>query len=156
MTRTRSKREEEYLEAMYILMERKGIIRIKDLAKILKIKPSSVVEYLDRLRRKGLVHYEKHELITLTDKGLKIAKEIYKRHVALKEFLMLLLKIPEDIAEEDACYIEHKIHEITLDRIIKFIRFIKECPKGFPDFLKYLYYYYEYEKHPRICSSNDN
>ena len=151
-----SKRGGEYLEAMYILMKRKGIIRIKDLAKILRVKPSSVVEYLDRLSKKGLVHYEKYELITLTDKGLKIAKEIYKRHVALKEFLMLLLKIPEDIAEEDACYIEHGIHEITLDRIIKFVKFVKECPKGFPDFLKHLDYYYKHEKYPDICPKNSN
>ena len=145
------KREGEYLEAMYILMRRKGIIRIKDLAKILRIKPSSVVEYLDRLSKKGLVHYEKYGLITLTDKGLKVAREIYKRHVALKEFLMLLLKIPEDVAEEDACYIEHGIHEITLDRIMKFLKFVKECPKGFPDFLEHLDYYYKYEKYPDTC-----
>ena len=119
---TRSHREEEYLEAMYLLKMKKGIIRVKDLAKLLKVKPSSVVEYLDKLHKKGLVHYEKHELISLTEKGIQLAEKIYKKHLALKEFLMLLLKIPEDIAEKDACNMEHGLHKETLEKIVSFIK----------------------------------
>jgi len=144
----RSKREEEYLEALYVLAKEKKPIRIKNLAKILKIKPSSVIEYLDKLSKKGLVHYEKHEVVMLTEKGAKIAEQIYKRHIALKQFLILLLKIPEDIAEKDACYIEHEIHEITLARIIKFVEFVTNYPGGTPEFLKQLEYYYSHNTYP--------
>lgn len=41
-----SKREEEYLEVMYLLQKNKGVIRVKDIAKILKVKPPSVVDAL--------------------------------------------------------------------------------------------------------------
>jgi len=144
----RSKREEEYLEALYILTKEKKPIRIKNLAKMLKVKPSSVIEYLDKLSKKGLVYYEKHEVVMLTEKGIKIAEQIYKRHTALKQFLMLLLKIPEDIAEKDACYIEHEIHEITLTRIIQFVEFVTNYPGGMPEFLKQLEYYYVHNTYP--------
>jgi len=127
--RKSSKREEEYLEAMYILVKNKGVIRVKDLSRILNVKPASVVEYLDKLASKGLVRYEKYGSITLTKEGLEIAEEIYRRHVALKEFLTLILGVPKDIAEKDACYIEHGIHNETLDRLVKLVEYFKREQK---------------------------
>ena len=126
----KGKREEDYLEAMYVLTKSKGNIRIKDLSEILNVKPPSVVDYLNRLADKGLVKYEKHGSITLTEEGLRIAKEVYKKHLALKEFLTLILGVPEEIAEEDACYIEHRIHDITLNRLIKLVEYFRRNPKA--------------------------
>ena len=126
----KGKREEDYLEAMYVLIRSKGNIRIKDLSEILNVKPPSVVDYLNRLADKGLVKYEKHSSITLTEEGLRIAKEVYKKHLALKEFLTLILGVPEEIAEEDACYIEHRIHDITLNRLIKLVEYFRKTPKA--------------------------
>ena len=146
-----SKREQEYLETIYILLKKKNIVRVKDIANMLKVKPSSVVEFLDKLSRKGLVHYVKRELIQLTENGLRIAEELYKRHLALKEFLMLVLNLPEEIAEKDACYIEHGIHEETLSRIMKFVELIKSCPVGSPKFLENLQHYYREGKCPVTC-----
>ncbi|OYT26344.1 MAG: iron-dependent repressor [Thermoprotei archaeon ex4572_64] len=148
-----SKREEEYLEAIYIILKRKGNVRVKDLARLLNIKSSSVVEFLEKLSKKGLVNYTKHESITLTSEGLSIAKEIYRRHVAIKEFLTTILNIPEEIAEKDSCYIEHGIHELTLDRMLKFVEFIKKCPRGLPRFLENLYHYYRHGACLTCCSS---
>ena len=48
------RREEEYLEAIYLIKLKKGIIRIKDLALALKVRPSSVISYLTKLSNKGL------------------------------------------------------------------------------------------------------
>lgn len=127
--RKSSKREEEYLEAMYILIKSKGIIRVKDLSRILNVKPASVVEYLDKLASKGLIKYEKYGSIKFTKRGLEIAEEIYKRHLALKEFLTLILGVPKDIAEKDACYIEHGIHDETLDRLVKLVEYFKREQK---------------------------
>ncbi|HIQ02794.1 MAG TPA: metal-dependent transcriptional regulator [Desulfurococcales archaeon] len=114
---------------MYILVKNKGVIRVKDLSRILNVKPASVVEYLDKLASKGLVRYEKYGSITLTKEGLEIAEEIYRRHVALKEFLTLILGVPKDIAEKDACYIEHGIHDETLDRLVKLVEYFKREQK---------------------------
>ena len=130
MPSRRSRREEEYLEALYVLWKKEEAIRIKVLAEMLNVKPPSIVEYLDKLARKGLVKYVKHEAITLTDEGARLAETIYKRHEALKEFLMTFLKLPEDIAEDDACSIEHELHDLTVNRIAKLMDFFKENPQA--------------------------
>lgn len=123
------RREEEYLEIIYLLSKEKGVIRVKDLASMLGVKPPSVVEYLNKLSNKGYITYEKGEYILLKEEGRKIAEEIYARHIAIKEFLIMLLGIPEDIAEEDACYIEHGLSKLTLDRIKKLVEYLKSNPE---------------------------
>jgi Mn-dependent DtxR family transcriptional regulator len=132
-----SKREEEYLEAMYRLYRRKGIIRVKDIAKMLKVKPPSVVDALKKLADKGLVEYEKYDRIMLTEAGEEIAEKTFQKHVLLTEFFTNILGIPEDIAEEDACQFEHYVHEVTAQRIKEFAQYIQEqCPYVIKQFLK--------------------
>jgi DtxR family Mn-dependent transcriptional regulator len=129
----RSRREEEYLEALYLLWRKDEVIRVKALAEMLNVKPPSIVEYLNKLARKGLVKYVKHEAIALTDEGIRLAEAIYKRHKALKEFLMAFLKLPEDIAEDDACSIEHELHDVTVNRVVKLMDFFRENPQAFSE-----------------------
>ncbi len=114
---------------MYLLVNKKGVIRVKDLAQMLGITAPSVVEFLDRLADKGLVRYEKRELIELTEEGRRIAERVYRRHVLLKSFLEEVLGVPQDLAEEDACRIEHSISEETLKRIDKLVRFLRSKPE---------------------------
>ena len=120
-----SKTAEDYLEVMYVLEKTYGRIRIKDIADRLGVKPSSVIEYLKRLDSEGFVSYKPGSRAKLTDTGRRLAEKIYKRHVIIKEFLVLL-GVPEDVADKDACYIEHGIHPITLEKVIEFIKRIKK------------------------------
>ncbi|WP_048058166.1 metal-dependent transcriptional regulator [Pyrococcus yayanosii] len=132
-----SKREEEYLEVMYLLQKDKGVIRVKDIAKILKVRPPSVVDALKKLSQKGLVQYEKYDRILLTEEGKRIAEKTHLKHLLLTQFFTDVLGIPTDIAEEDACQFEHYVHEITLQRIKEFIEYIQEnCPYVLKQFLK--------------------
>jgi len=119
------RREEEYLEAIYIVKLNKGVVRVKDLALMLKVKPSSIVAYLTRLSSKGLVRYVKGEHIELTLKGEEMAKRIYHKHLVIREFLHRVLGLPRDIAEEDACYIEHGVHDETVKRMEEIISKVK-------------------------------
>ena len=132
-----SKREEEYLEAMYILRKNKGVIRVKDIAKLMNVKPPSVVDALKKLAEKGLVEYEKYDRILLTEKGRKIAEDTYSKHVFLTEFFIDILGIPPETAEQDACQFEHYVSEITVQRMKEFAKFIQEqCPYVLKQFLK--------------------
>ena len=140
----RKKRAEEYLEAIYMLQRTKGVPRIKDIARILNVRPASVVEYLDKLAQQGYVEYHKRDTLRLTEKGEALARKVYGKHRAITEFLETLLMLPRDIAEEDACYIEHGVHEETVERIIKLMEFLKQNrgdPKvsGFLEVLRNLY-----------------
>ncbi len=109
----KSYRDDEYLEAILILKERRGEVRVKDLASVLGVKPPSVVEYLEKLAEKGLIVYQKGRgVIDFTDRGLQRAREVFRRHQVLKR-LLTLLGVREEVAEEDACSIEHVISDET-------------------------------------------
>lgn len=149
----RGRRSEDYLKTIYMLKERKGVVRVKDIAEELGVRAPSVVNFLEELASEGLIIYEKRERIDLTDKGLKIARDVRERHEAIKNFLKLLLNIGDEEAEADACYIEHGVGDETLERIRMFIRFTRECPiNTLPLFLKHLYYYYRTGSRPPECS----
>lgn len=117
---TPTRRTEDYLEAIYVMIINGEKPRIRELARRLGVKPSSVVDYLKRLAREGYIVYEKGGRIELTDKGRVIAEKTYRRHMIISRFLQKL-GVPRDIAERDACYIEHYITPITLEKIVKYL-----------------------------------
>ncbi|WP_209475509.1 metal-dependent transcriptional regulator [Thermococcus stetteri] len=132
-----TKRDEEYLETMYLLHKNKGVIRVKDIAKALNVRPPSVVDALKKLAEKGLVEYEKYDRILLTEKGKEIAEKTYSKHVFLTKFFTDILGIPPEIAEQDACQFEHYVSEFTIKRMREFAEFIQEqCPYVLKQFLK--------------------
>jgi len=131
---------EDYMKAIYIISKRKKIVRVKDIAKLLKVKPSSVTVSLRKLSEIGLIEYEKHGYIDLTEEGLKVANKLSSRYHSIEYFLEKILGLPREIAENDACSMEHYLHDKTVNRIRKFVKFIEETPKKMElikEFLKY-------------------
>lgn len=115
---------ETYIERIYELKNKKGYVKTVDLAKELDVKPSSVTEMLQKLADEGYVVYEKYRKIDLTEKGLKLAKSLEKRHKAIKKLLMHI-GVSEEIADKDACVIEHVLSKESVDKIIKFTEGIR-------------------------------
>ncbi|NPA75279.1 MAG: metal-dependent transcriptional regulator [Euryarchaeota archaeon] len=110
---------EKYIERMYDLKREKGYIRSIDLARTLGVKPSSVTEMLQKLATEGYVKYERYRNVDLTEKGLALAKELERRHNAIKK-LFMLIGVSEDTANKDACVIEHIISEETAKKIMEY------------------------------------
>jgi len=119
--------EEDYLEAIYAVIKEKGYVRVKDIAEELEIRPPSVSEMLAKLRDKGLVNYERYSGITLTKKGGEIGRSIKTRHNTLKKLLQIIL-IPEEIAEKNACDMEHHLDPRTVEQLTKFVSFVEMAP----------------------------
>ena len=115
---------EDYLEAIYKLSFEGKKVSVTNLAKILNVKPSSVVEQLRKLSDKKLIIYKKGEEIRLTRKGSRLARQIFERHIILKKFLTEILMLPEEIAEKDACSMEHYLHKDTIERLKKLTVFV--------------------------------
>lgn len=127
---------EDYLETIITLEATKKAVRVKDIAKALKVKMPSVTSALGKLAEKNLVNHEKYGYVELTNRGKKVASEIYRRHEILFSFLSETLNIEPEIAEKDACQIEHVISPTTLERLVKFIEFVEEQQNGiFTDYL---------------------
>ena len=110
------KSAEDYLEMILMLREQKGYARSIDIATGLSVTKPSVSFAMKRLRENGYITMDEDNYISLTDKGLEIARSIYERHKALTKFL-IQLGVDEEIAREDACKIEHDISQETFDAV---------------------------------------
>lgn len=62
-------------------------------------------------------------------KGEELAKKVYKRHKILTDFLVIL-EVNEEVAEKDACEMEHALHPETLKRLTRFVEFVKQTPRN--------------------------
>lgn len=107
---------ENYLETILMLKEKNGSVRSIDIVHELGFTKPSVSVAMKRLREKSQITVDENGLIELTEEGRKIAENIYERHVLLTKAL-ISLGVPEDIASEDACRVEHYISQETFDKI---------------------------------------
>jgi DtxR family Mn-dependent transcriptional regulator len=122
-----SRKAEDYLEAVYVISREKEIVRIRDICKELGIKPPSAVEMVRKLASQGYLEYRKNEGVTLTAEGEAIGRVIKDRHSTIFAFLKFI-GVPEKIADEDACVIEHELNPKTVEQIKSLVSFIETAP----------------------------
>ena len=127
---------EDYIEAIYHIVEEKLVARSKDIASRLGVSRASVTGALRALAKKELINYAPYEAITMTEEGEKIAEDVIYRHETLKRFFVEVLSIDAKVAEEAACKIEHAAPPVVISRMIEFIKFLQICPRGGEDLLK--------------------
>ncbi len=106
---------EDYLEAVRIFGGKN--VKSVDIAKHLNVSRASVNKAVNALIEKGLVDKELYGDISLTDKGEETSKRILRKHHILKKFLTDVLKIAPEVADREACGIEHVISETTANKI---------------------------------------
>ncbi len=119
---------EDYIEVIYIASIEHREIKGVELAKMLNISRASVSEALAKLVSKGLIEYESYGNITLTKKGISLAKKVYAKHNILRAFFETVLGINTEEASENACKIEHIVSQDILDKIEKLTLFCNENP----------------------------
>ncbi|MBQ7488382.1 MAG: metal-dependent transcriptional regulator [Clostridia bacterium] len=107
---------ENYLETIYILSLSKSEIHAIDICNHLGYSRPTVSIVLRQLRDKNYVTVNSDNHIYLTKSGLEIARRIYERHVILTK-LLISLGVPGDLAQEDACKIEHDLSDETFAAI---------------------------------------
>ena len=112
MASDRSESQENYIETIHIFSKKKPVVRSVDIANELGFKKPSISIAMKSLREQELITVTEEGYIYLTEKGLAIAMSVYEKHQVLTETL-ISLGVPEKIAEEDACRIEHIISEET-------------------------------------------
>ena len=108
---------ENYLETILILSQKNGSVRSIDIANELNYSKPSISRAVGILKKAGLITIEKNGQINLTEIGHEKATAIYERHCLIKEFLIQTLQIDEELADKDACRIEHVISVETFERM---------------------------------------
>ena len=59
---------------------------------------------------------DEENYITLTESGREVAEKIYSRHTVLTKMLVAL-GVPQEVAAEDACRMEHTISDTSFEAI---------------------------------------
>ena len=112
---------EDYLEAMLMEREEKGVIRSKNIADTLKVTKPSVSYITKKLKEGGYITMNGSRNIELTELGYQIASKIYTRHKVLTD-LFVSIGVDAKTAREDACKIEHDLSETTFNAICEYIK----------------------------------
>jgi Mn-dependent DtxR family transcriptional regulator len=107
---------EMYLETILVLHEKQPLVRAIDISESRGYAKSSVHKGLALLKKKALIDIDEHGAIAFTPEGNHIAQRVYRRHLSLSKWLMGL-GVPQKIAEQDACRIEHIISETTFQKL---------------------------------------
>ncbi|OGP63729.1 MAG: hypothetical protein A2V65_07025 [Deltaproteobacteria bacterium RBG_13_49_15] len=127
---------EDYLEVIWDLEKANKVARAKDIAEKMRVQSATVTGALRNLVEKGFINYEPYSFVTLTHKGAKIAREIARKHDVLKDFLLRVLQIDAEKADETACRMEHTMDKISVNKLLKFIQFIDNCPRTGEDWVQ--------------------
>ena len=120
---------EDYLEAILTLSLKDKVARVKDIAKSLGVTMPSVVSALNSLADKKLIKHEKYSYVELTEQGTVRAKEVDEHHKLLFDLLNDIMGVDAEIANKDACKIEHHLSDETIKKIKQFIQFLEKHPE---------------------------
>ena len=112
---------EMYLEAMLVLSQHKEHVRSIDISEYRNYSKPSVSRAIKLLKENGYINVSPEGYLTMTDKGREVAEKIYEHHVVLTKLLTQIGVDPE-IAEEDACRIEHIISDETFNAVKRFLK----------------------------------
>ena len=107
---------EDYLEAILVLQKQKGMVRSVDMARHMDVSKPSVCHAVATLKNGGFLTMDDGFFLHLTNIGREVAEQIYEKHRFFTERLIAAGVDPE-IAEADACRIEHVISEESFRRL---------------------------------------
>lgn len=112
---------EDYLEAVFILSEQKGNVRLTDIAEFLGVSKPSVNRAIKTLTQNGFLEHISYGDIVITPEGESYAANVLRRHKLIKQFLINELGVDEKIAEYDACQMEHVMSPVTIDKLYEYL-----------------------------------
>lgn len=125
---------EDYIKTIYEIEEDFGAVTTSLLAVHLNVKPASVTGMMQKLAkmRPRLVNYERHQGVTLTPAGRKIALEVIRHHRLLELYLAEALGYEWDRVDAEAEKLEHVISEEFEDKIAALLGDPTVDPHGDP------------------------
>ena len=107
---------EDYLEAILVLQKQKGMVRSVDMARHMGVSKPSVCHAVATLKNGGFLTMDDGFFLHLTNIGREVAEQIYEKHRFFTERL-IAAGVDSEIAEADACRIEHVISEESFRRL---------------------------------------
>lgn len=128
----RSLTEENYLKALYNLAGKTGTVGINELSQSLSVKMPTATSMMKKLADKKLVYYESYKPLKLTDKGIKEAALIIRKHRLTEMFLVEKMNFGWEEVHEIAEQIEHIQSNTFFDKMDELLDFPDLDPHGSP------------------------
>lgn len=123
---------EDYLKAIYHLLQSKGQANTNDLAKSMNVSAPTVTQMIKRLVELKLATHEPYKGITLTTTGDKMALETIRHHRLIEQYLYEALGVPWDKVHKEAEKLEHVISEDLEERMAEALNHPTHDPHGSP------------------------
>ncbi len=124
--------QEDYLKAIWEMLEENQIPISARLAEELQVTPPAVTAALKRMTRDGHVSVDRKGQIVLTHKGRKLAEHLALRHQLAEMLLTDVIGLSWAKAHDEAERLEHAISPEVEALLIKRFGDKKSCPHGVP------------------------
>ena len=124
--------EENYLKAIYNLVNDNDEVSVNDLSRQLNIKMPSVNSMIKKFADKKWVKYESYKPIKLTESGKKEASLIVRKHRLTEMFLVEKMGFGWENVHEIAEQLEHIHSEVFFDKMDEILNYPKVDPHGEP------------------------
>ena len=124
--------EENYLKALYHLINDNDEVSVNDLSRQLNIKMPSVNSMIKKFADKNWVKYESYKPIKLTESGKKEASLIVRKHRLTEMFLVEKMGFGWENVHEIAEQLEHIHSEVFFDKMDEILNYPKVDPHGEP------------------------
>ena len=122
--------KEDYLKCIYEIGIDLHKITNKEIAARMQVSPPAVTEMIKRMKSENLILKDKEYGYLLTDLGLKLVSELYRKHRLIEVFLVHHLDYTSDQIHEEAEVLEHTVSDLFVERLDKLLEFPKTCPHG--------------------------
>ena len=124
--------EENYLKAIFHLIDDKNTFTVNELSRLLNIKMPSVNSMMKKFVQKNWVIYESYKPIILTDLGKKEAALIVRKHRLTEMFLVHKMGFGWEAVHQIAEQLEHIHSELFFDKMDELLNYPKIDPHGEP------------------------
>ncbi|MDO5358476.1 MAG: metal-dependent transcriptional regulator [Slackia faecicanis] len=113
---------EDYLEVIADLAgDSKGSVRAVDVATKLGVSKASVSKAVANLKEKGYVEQPYYGDITMTEEGYAYGSAMWLRHNLLFRFLTEKIGVDPELANYEACQLEHGISRESFEKWKKYL-----------------------------------
>ena len=106
--------KEDYLKCIYEIGMDVPKITNKEIAARMQVSPPAVTEMIKRMQSENLILKDKKKGYLLTNIGLKLVSELYRKHRLIEVFLVHHLDYTSDQIHEEAEVLEHTVSDFFL------------------------------------------
>lgn len=124
--------EENYLKALFHLVDDNNKVTINELSKFLNVKMPSTNNMMKKFADKNWVIYETYKPLTVTSSGMREAALVVRKHRLTEMFLVQKMNFGWENVHEIAEQLEHVHSQVFFDKMDEILNYPKYDPHGEP------------------------